>query len=60
LWNSLIIPIAAGVFYPLNFTLPAAFAGLSEVFSIFPVIILSVLLKTYRIPKTIKRLEVAN
>ena len=54
LWNALIIPIAAGVFWPLNFTLPAAFAGLSEIFSIFPVIVLSVLLKTYRIPKSIK------
>lgn len=58
LWNALIIPIAAGVFWPLNFTLPPAFAGLSEIFSIFPVIILSLLLKAYRIPKSIKALMV--
>jgi Cu+-exporting ATPase len=49
LYNAIGIPLAAGALYPaLKITIPPALAGLSEIFSSLPVVLFSLLLKTYR------------
>lgn len=51
LYNSLMIPIAAGVlYYPANIVIPPAFAGLSELLSTFPIFFISLALRHYRAP----------
>jgi cation transport ATPase len=48
------IPLAAGVLWvPFQFTIPPPLAGLNEIFSTIPVIIFSLLLKTFK-PKKVK------
>ena len=55
LYNAIGIPLAAGALYPaFKITIPPALAGLSEIFSSLPVVLFSLLLKTYR-PKGYKQ-----
>lgn len=50
-YNSIMIPIAAGVlYYPANIVIPPAFAGLSELLSTFPIFFISLALRRYRAP----------
>jgi Cu+-exporting ATPase len=48
LYNITAVPFAAGFFYPIfDASIPPAFAGLSELLSSLPVVIFSVLLRTF-------------
>ncbi len=50
-YNTLFIPLAAGALWvPFAFTIPPPFAGLSELVSSVPVVIFSLLLRTYKPP----------
>lgn len=50
-YNALFIPLAAGALWvPFAFTIPPPFAGLSELVSSVPVVIFSLLLRTYKPP----------
>jgi Cu+-exporting ATPase len=50
-YNTLFIPLAAGALWvPFAFTIPPPFAGLSELVSSVPVVIFSLLLRTYKSP----------
>jgi P-type Cu+ transporter len=51
LYNIIVIPIAAGVLYPVGLYIPPAFAGLSEILSSVPVILCALSLRWYRAPK---------
>lgn len=51
IYNLLAIPIAAGAFEPLNFVLPPSLAGLSELLSSLPVIVVALLLYRYSAPQ---------
>jgi len=48
LYNIVMIPIAAGVLYPLNIVIPPVVAGFNEWLSSFPVILNSFLLRRYK------------
>jgi Cu+-exporting ATPase len=50
-YNLTAIPIAAGAFQPLSFVLPPALAGLAELLSSLPVIIVALLLYRYSAPR---------
>jgi len=51
-YNIIMIPLAAGVlYYPFHFSIPPAFAGLSDLLSSVPVILFSLLLHRYKPPK---------
>ncbi len=55
LYNVLGIPLAAGILYPFtSFVLPPALAGLSELLSSLPVVIFSLLLHLYRVPRSVQ------
>jgi Cu+-exporting ATPase len=49
-YNLFGILLAAGVFYSVNITIPPAIAGVSEILSSVPVILFSLLIKTYKPP----------
>lgn len=52
LYNIIAMPVASGALYPIShFAIPPALAGLSEIFSSLPVILLSLLLTRYRPPQ---------
>ena len=55
IYNSFSIPIAAGVFAPLGFLLPAEIAGLAMALSSVSVVTNSLLLKRYKNPFVKKR-----
>jgi len=51
MYNIVMLPLAAGVLQvPLGFSIPPAFAGLSEILSSVPVILFSWLLQRYKAP----------
>jgi Cu+-exporting ATPase len=50
IYNMIAIPIAAGAFQPLSFVLPPALAGLAELLSSLPVIVVAILLYRYSAP----------
>jgi len=50
-YNLIMLPLAAGVLYPVGFSIPPAIAGLSDLLSSLPVIMFSLLLHRYRAPK---------
>jgi Cu+-exporting ATPase len=47
LYNSLLVPIAMGIFYPVGFTLDPMFAGIAMALSSVTVVISSLLLKWF-------------
>eukprot|EP01114_Cavostelium_apophysatum_P009526 TRINITY_DN2267_c0_g1_i1.p1 TRINITY_DN2267_c0_g1~~TRINITY_DN2267_c0_g1_i1.p1 ORF type:complete len:730 (-),score=203.81 TRINITY_DN2267_c0_g1_i1:66-2255(-) len=50
-YNLIGIPLASGMFYPLHqVAIPPAIAGVSELLSSIPVVLLSLLLKRYKVP----------
>jgi Cu+-exporting ATPase len=50
-YNLIVLPLAAGILYPIGFSIPPAFAGLSDLLSSLPVILFSLLLHLYKAPK---------
>jgi len=55
-YNIIMIPLAAGIlYYPFKFSIPPAFAGLSDLLSSVPVILFSLLLHRYQPPKVIRK-----
>lgn len=49
MYNVIAVPFAAGLFFPgLHLSIPPAFAGLSELLSSLPVVLLSVLLRYFK------------
>ncbi|RKP09138.1 E1-E2 ATPase-domain-containing protein [Thamnocephalis sphaerospora] len=58
-YNVFSVPSAAGVFYALDhFRIPPAFAGLGSVASVIPVLLTSLLLRTFYRPPRVKPLAV--
>jgi len=55
-YNIIMVPLAAGIlYYPFKFSIPPAFAGLSDLLSSVPVILFSLLLHRYQPPKVIRK-----